>query len=128
MKPARIVVTIDTLTLEGFDARERRAIADALAQALTQRFADDAARGYRSASLDAWHALDVQRSAHSTPASLGAMLAERVWRGVTGTQQTQRQTQPQTRHQTQPQMEPQTQPQTHPQTQAATPRPTPGSR
>ncbi|QBR01445.1 hypothetical protein [Paraburkholderia pallida] len=124
MKPARIVVTIDTLTLEGFDARERRTIADALAQALTQRFADDAARGYRSASLDAWQALDVQRSAHSTPASLGAMLAERVWRGVTGTQQTQRRSQPHL----QPQAQTRTQPQPQRQTPAAAPHPTPGRR
>lgn len=134
MKPARIVVTIDTLTLEGFGARERRVIADALTQALTQRFADvgangaDAARGYCSVSLDTWRALDVQRGAHSTPASLGAMLAERVWRGVMGTQpraQRQAQGHPLMQPQAEPLMQPPPQPRPQPQRPALAPLRTP---
>jgi hypothetical protein len=86
MRPSRIVVVIDTLTLEGFDARQRRTIADALEHTLAQRFAADPARAYRRATADAWVAPPLQLDARGTPAALGVSLAQVVWRGVQQTQ------------------------------------------
>ncbi|MEX3935883.1 hypothetical protein AB4Y32_29515 [Paraburkholderia phymatum] len=86
MTRSRIIVEIDTLALDGFDARQCRALADALGRALTLRFAAEPARAYRNAAVDALAARPLEVNARSAPAALGGALAERVWRSIGETQ------------------------------------------
>lgn len=89
MRPSRVVVVIDRLSLRGsdlsLDLSQRRALAEALEQALAQRIATG--RGtYRSAAVDGFVARPLELDARAAPRALGAALAGRIWDGLAQTQ------------------------------------------
>jgi hypothetical protein len=82
MRPQRIVVNIDDISLDGFDARSSATIKGALERELTRLFASSEA-DYRSRRIERFAARPIRIASNAPPSAVGGELAERVFSAAT---------------------------------------------
>ena len=84
MRPQRIVVKIDDISLDGFDARTSATVKRALERELTRLFGSSDA-DYRNHQIERFAARPIRIASNAAPSAIGNQLAQRVYSAVTST-------------------------------------------
>ena len=82
MKPRRIVINIDDISLDGFDRRTSPAVKGALERELTRLFASSDA-DYRNRQIERFAARPIRIASNAPPSAVGGELAERIYSAAT---------------------------------------------